>query len=409
MAYVSVQFEDPTELNIDEHKLKVASASGWLHNRTRMDSAMDNILDLMALMTALLSGRLGIVKPFYTLCLWFGIRFNGWKFPTGLAHLGEDISSAVLRELYEETGILAKFSGILALRQQHAFPGSFGRSDFLVACRLRLPSACEELPSVRPCKKELSDGMWMPMTKLRSAQVHSVIKDLKSEQMACSENIHITTFTSEILRLLSPSKPASNALELRQHRFESILGSGAGIVSHLQQSGYGDYVLYRMRVIRVGCRSVRSLGSNKLTYYMTHETEFFLSVVFPCWLLMAVYICDFKPTKRQLCSKENLAYHCRMLCDLHDKCICILGTSSCLLILVDARGQFSCGLRSPYRRIQVWTSRLLCNRNTSSFLCILVQTFSYTGFFITVNRFATFIPSAADRETFVLRNQMKCP
>ncbi|KAG5451487.1 Nucleoside diphosphate-linked moiety X motif 6 [Clonorchis sinensis] len=150
--------------------------------------------------------------------------FNGWKFPTGLAHLGEDISSAVLRELYEETGILAKFSGILALRQQHAFPGSFGRSDFLVACRLRLPSACEELPSVRPCKKELSDGMWMPMTKLRSAQVHSVIKDLKSEQMACSENIHITTFTSEILRLLSPSKPASNALELRQHRFESILG-----------------------------------------------------------------------------------------------------------------------------------------------------------------------------------------
>ncbi|KER25893.1 hypothetical protein T265_06748 [Opisthorchis viverrini] len=132
--------------------------------------------------------------------------------------------SAVLRELYEETGILAEFSGILALRQQHAFPGSFGRSDFLVACRLRLPSACEELPPIRPCKTELSDGMWMPMTKLRSAQVHSVIKDLTSEQMACSENIHITTFTSEILRLLSPSKPASNALELRQHRFDSILG-----------------------------------------------------------------------------------------------------------------------------------------------------------------------------------------
>ncbi|OON18962.1 hypothetical protein X801_05181, partial [Opisthorchis viverrini] len=183
--------------------------------------------------------------------------------------------SAVLRELYEETGILAEFSGILALRQQHAFPGSFGRSDFLVACRLRLPSACEELPPIRPCKTELSDGMWMPMTKLRSAQVHSVIKDLTSEQMACSENIHITTFTSEILRLLSPSKPASNALELRQHRFDSILG---------------------------GRCLIRSLISNKLNCYMNHETEFSLSVGFSCWQLMTLYVCDFKPIKRWLCT-----------------------------------------------------------------------------------------------------------
>jgi len=43
-----------------------------------------------------------------------------WKMPTGLADPGEDIHHASERELLEETGLSASFSGLVAFRQAHA-------------------------------------------------------------------------------------------------------------------------------------------------------------------------------------------------------------------------------------------------------------------------------------------------
>lgn len=76
-----------------------------------------------------------------------------WKFPGGLSDLSEDISKLALlnrlvnitlllgdtatREVKEETGVLAEFKSILAIRQHHDFPTAFGKSDLFVVTRLK--------------------------------------------------------------------------------------------------------------------------------------------------------------------------------------------------------------------------------------------------------------------------------
>ncbi|CAN0890795.1 Nudix hydrolase 2, partial [Linum grandiflorum] len=58
-----------------------------------------------------------------------------WKFPTGVVEEGEDLCTAAVREVKEETAIDAEFVEILAFRQSHkAF---FEKSDLFFLCMLR--------------------------------------------------------------------------------------------------------------------------------------------------------------------------------------------------------------------------------------------------------------------------------
>ncbi len=51
-----------------------------------------------------------------------------WKCVTGLVNTGEGISDAAEREVFEETGIRAKFKCIISIRESHGF--LHGKSDF---------------------------------------------------------------------------------------------------------------------------------------------------------------------------------------------------------------------------------------------------------------------------------------
>jgi 8-oxo-dGTP diphosphatase len=59
-----------------------------------------------------------------------------WKLPGGLVDAGEDLSSAAIREVYEETGIVTDFVKVAAIREHHA--AAFGATDFYVICILKL-------------------------------------------------------------------------------------------------------------------------------------------------------------------------------------------------------------------------------------------------------------------------------
>jgi NAD+ diphosphatase len=57
-----------------------------------------------------------------------------WKLPGGYVDSVEKISDAVEREVKEETGVIAKFVGLLSLREQTNF--KYEASDFYIGCVL---------------------------------------------------------------------------------------------------------------------------------------------------------------------------------------------------------------------------------------------------------------------------------
>jgi ADP-ribose pyrophosphatase YjhB (NUDIX family) len=68
-----------------------------------------------------------------------------YKMPTGLVHAGEDIIDAAVREVAEETGIVATPDAVIAVRQAHNF--AFGKSDAFFCVGMR--AAGDQEP--RPC------------------------------------------------------------------------------------------------------------------------------------------------------------------------------------------------------------------------------------------------------------------
>ncbi|KAE8075512.1 hypothetical protein FH972_014221 [Carpinus fangiana] len=67
-----------------------------------------------------------------------GGRFKGtgvWKFPTGVVNEGEDICTAAVREVKEETGIDAEFVEVLAFRESHN--SFFSKSDLFFVCMMQ--------------------------------------------------------------------------------------------------------------------------------------------------------------------------------------------------------------------------------------------------------------------------------
>ncbi len=83
-----------------------------------------------------------------------------WKFPGGLVDLGEDLETAVEREVYEETRVKSKFESILTVRHQHG--SQFGRSDLYFLCLLHATS--EEIT----IDDEIQDAKWVSPEELRN-------------------------------------------------------------------------------------------------------------------------------------------------------------------------------------------------------------------------------------------------
>jgi len=83
-------------------------------------------------------------------------RKNLWKPPTGLLDTREDISDGVEREVFEETGIRAKFEKVLAFRHGHSAP--WGKSDLYFICLLRVRSP----GAFKLQKNEIQQAKWAP-------------------------------------------------------------------------------------------------------------------------------------------------------------------------------------------------------------------------------------------------------
>ena len=101
-------------------------------------------------------------------------NYMPWKTPTGLSELGEHIDEAAEREVFEETGIRAKFNAVIGFRQTHGL--AHGRSDLFFVCRLDPIEETDAdgntvIPEPVAQESEIEKVEWVPLDDYR-AMVH---------------------------------------------------------------------------------------------------------------------------------------------------------------------------------------------------------------------------------------------
>lgn len=90
------------------------------------------------------------------------LKFYGdyWKLPGGRVDMNEDLATASVREMWEETGIKTKFKSILGFRETLAHPNvALGASDMFYITRVELED--ENQDQINFCTRELYDCQWV--------------------------------------------------------------------------------------------------------------------------------------------------------------------------------------------------------------------------------------------------------
>jgi 8-oxo-dGTP pyrophosphatase MutT (NUDIX family) len=89
-----------------------------------------------------------------------------YKLPGGALQPGEHLVDAVLREVFEETGVRAKFEALVCFRHWHGY--RYGKSDIYFVCRL-IPLSEE----VTLQAEEIEECQWMPVVEYLASELVS--------------------------------------------------------------------------------------------------------------------------------------------------------------------------------------------------------------------------------------------
>lgn len=105
----------------------------------------------------------------------------GFKLPGGHVELGERISEAIVREVFEETGIHSEFIGIQGFASKEIF--RFGKSNIYFLCRL---NALTEEINIQDID-EIAEAKWCNVDELINDEANSffvreIVKSLQDEQ-----------------------------------------------------------------------------------------------------------------------------------------------------------------------------------------------------------------------------------
>jgi len=113
------------------------------------------------------------------------------KLPGGHVELGEDLAPAVVREVWEETGIRSAFRSVVGLVTTH--PYRFGKSNLYVVCRLDPLSA--EIAIQDP--EEIEDARWLALPEYLADPGNSAFNRELVRSLAQAEGLQTSALNSE--------------------------------------------------------------------------------------------------------------------------------------------------------------------------------------------------------------------
>lgn len=86
-----------------------------------------------------------------------------FKLPGGALQEGEHLEAAVIREVYEETGVKTEFQRLVCFRHWHGY--RYGKSDIYFVCLLRPLSE-----AIVKQDEEIAQCLWMPLQEYLDAE-----------------------------------------------------------------------------------------------------------------------------------------------------------------------------------------------------------------------------------------------
>jgi len=108
-------------------------------------------------------------------------NYGGLKLPGGHIELGEKISEAIVREVFEETGIHSEFIAIQGFASKKVF--RFGKSNIYFLCRLNALSTRIDIQDI----DEIAEAKWCDVNEFINDQNNSlfmreIVQKLQNEQ-----------------------------------------------------------------------------------------------------------------------------------------------------------------------------------------------------------------------------------
>jgi 8-oxo-dGTP pyrophosphatase MutT (NUDIX family) len=120
---------------------------------------------------------------------------TGYKLPGGHIELGEKIEEAVIREVWEETGVLTEFKAVLGMASTH--PYRFGKSNIYIVCKLTPLSSHINIQDTQ----EIDDARWVSMETFLADANNSMfnkylLKSLLNRQGLVKSDLDLSQFST---------------------------------------------------------------------------------------------------------------------------------------------------------------------------------------------------------------------
>lgn len=108
-----------------------------------------------------------------------------FKLPGGMVEPKEHLATAVVREVLEETGVIADFHSVLGMRHHHK--GQFGASNLYIVCQLYAKST-----ALKAAENEIAEVRWFDVETYLNDEKASVYNKLllKSAVSSCPLVLH---------------------------------------------------------------------------------------------------------------------------------------------------------------------------------------------------------------------------